>query len=197
MKKEMDAKQQIPFFQTPSRADLAANNASWIQDFLILAPFGVIAFIQDNQPYLHTNLFAYDMAGQVIYMHSSRQGRMFNAVSTGVQACFTVVEMGRLLPANQAISFNVEYASVVIFGQLIDIKDRDECQYGLQLLLEKYAPHLKPGSNYRPIQTEELDKAAVYRFEIESWSGKCKQAATDFPGAFYYPDWSMLMQSIG
>jgi hypothetical protein len=54
------------------------------------------------------------------------------------------------------------------------------------LLLDKYAPHLKPGRDYRPIVDAELARTAVYRIQIESWSGKRKQATPDFPGAFYY-----------
>jgi uncharacterized protein len=188
----MDTNQQNPAFQVPRRSDLAVNDAPWIKNFLMHAPYGVIAFIQDNQPYLHTNLFVYEMPGQKIYMHSGRKGRMPAAVSGGVHACFTVAEMGRILPAREAMSFDVEYASVVAFGQLINIEDREECQHGLQLLLDKYAKHLKPGINYRGIQPKELEKTAVYRFKIESWSGKMNLAPSDFPGAFYYPAWSVL-----
>ena len=33
---------------------------------------------------------------------------------------------------------------------------------------------------------DELARTAVYRIDIESWSGKRKQAEPDFPGAFFY-----------
>ena len=53
-----------------------------------------------------------------------------------------------------------------------------------RLLLDKYAPHLKPGIDYRPTTDEELHRTAVYRIDIETWSGKQKEVAEDFPGAF-------------
>jgi hypothetical protein len=33
---------------------------------------------------------------------------------------------------------------------------------------------------------EELKRTAVFRIHIEDWSGKKKEVAADFPGAFYY-----------
>ena len=61
-----------------------------------------------------------------------------------------------------------------------------ECRGELvfRLLLDKYAPHLKPGIDYRPTTDEELHRTAVYRIDIETWSGKQKEVAEDFPGAF-------------
>jgi uncharacterized protein len=191
----MNATQKYPSFQKPRRTEMAVEDVSWIQDFLLHAPFGVIAFIQDDQPYLHTNLFVYETERGVIYMHSGLEGRMPAAASKGLPACFTVVEMGRLLPASKAISFDVEYASVVAFGQLTILSDQEQRRHGLQLLLDKYAPHLKAGIDYRPIQPEELDKTVVYQFVIDSWSGKLNQEDKDFRGAYYYPDWSALRQA--
>ena len=63
---------------------------------------------------------------------------------------------------------------------------QSEAEHALQILLDKYAPHLKPGRDYRPIQVEELKRTSVCRIDIESWSGKQKQVEEEFPGAFWY-----------
>ena len=34
---------------------------------------------------------------------------------------------------------------------------------------------------------DELMRTAVYRIDIEAWSGKQKEVAEDFPGAFDFP----------
>ena len=57
---------------------------------------------------------------------------------------------------------------------------------GKQQLLDKYAPHLCPGRDYRPIQPEELAVTSVYRIAIDEWSGKQKVAPADHPGALLY-----------
>jgi nitroimidazol reductase NimA-like FMN-containing flavoprotein (pyridoxamine 5'-phosphate oxidase superfamily) len=107
-------------------------------------------------------------------------------VAANERVCFSISEMGRLLPADVALEFSVEYAGVTIFGRASIITDEAEQTYALQMLLDKYFPHLRPGQDYRAITSEELQKTAVYRIEIEQWSGKRKQVAVDFPGAFFY-----------
>jgi nitroimidazol reductase NimA-like FMN-containing flavoprotein (pyridoxamine 5'-phosphate oxidase superfamily) len=94
--------------------------------------------------------------------------------------------MGRLLPADEALEVGIEYAGVVVFGRVTIVDDQAEATHGLQLLLDKYFPHLKSGTDYKPIDPDALKITAVFRIDIESWSGKEKRVADDFPGAFYY-----------
>jgi nitroimidazol reductase NimA-like FMN-containing flavoprotein (pyridoxamine 5'-phosphate oxidase superfamily) len=96
--------------------------------------------------------------------------------------------MDRLLPAKTAMGFSMEYESVIVFGSAMLVTDPDEAQRGLQLLLDKYFPHLKPGEDYRQIIPEELNVTTVYRLDIEQWSGKANRAEGDHPGAFFYED---------
>src|SRR5690606_1102922 len=107
-------------------------------------------------------------------------------VESDERVCFSVSEMGRLLPAPVALDFSVEYAGVVVFGRATVVTDRAEAERALQLLLDKYFPHLRPGRDYRPITPSELARTTVYRIQIEQWSGKKKEVAPDFPGAFWY-----------
>ena len=96
--------------------------------------------------------------------------------------------MGRLLPADVALEFSVEFAGVTVFGTATIIKEADEARHALQQLLDKYAPHLRPERDYHPTTDEELARTAVYRIDIEAWSGKKKEVAPDFPGAYRYED---------
>lgn len=175
----------IPFAPI-RRKDRAVADEAWIGALLDREPLGVLATVQDGQPFLNANLFVYDRGQQVLYLHTARHGQTRTNVELEERVCFTVNEMGRLLPAQVALDMSVEYASVVIFGKATVVTADDEARYGLQLLLDKYFPHLRPGEDYRPIQPEELARTAVYRVTIESWSGKRKQAPADFPGAFFY-----------
>lgn len=173
------------------RADRAVDDDTWIVGLLQRAPVGYLATVHDGQPYLNSNLYVYDAAAHVIYMHTARTGRTRANVEMDERVCFTVTEMGRLLPADEALEFSVEYSSVVIFGSarlLSADADRERARHGLQLLLDRYAPHLRPGRDYRPITDDELARTAVYEIAIREWSGKRKQVADDFPGAFWYAD---------
>lgn len=175
----------IPFVPV-RRKDRAVTDETWIVALLDRAPLGVLATVQDGQPFLNANLFVYDHEQRVLYLHTAHAGQTRGNVEAETSVCFTVSEMGRLLPAPTALDMSVEYASVVVFGKAAIVTAETEARYGLQLLLDKYFAHLRPGEHYRPIQPEELARTSVYRVTIESWSGKQKQAPEDFPGAFSY-----------
>lgn len=168
------------------RADRGVDDETWLRTFLHQAPFAALATQYDGQPFVNSNLFVYDEANHVIYMHTARVGRTRANVETCERVCLNVSEMGRLLPAKEALKFSVEYKGVTVFGTATVITNEAEQKYGLQLLLDKYFPHLQPGEDYRPSTSEEIRRTSVYRIDIEQWSGKQKKVEADFPGAFLY-----------
>ena len=168
------------------REDRAVTDEAWIKEFLHHAPFGVTAMVHNGQPFVNTNLFVYHEAVHAIYLHTAKVGRTPATMAVSPQVCFSVSQMGRLLPAAEALEFSVEYAGVMVFGTATLLTDAADKEHGLQLLLDKYFPHLHPGKDYRAITPEELKQTAVYRIDIEQWSGKQKQVGDDFPGAFWY-----------
>ena len=151
-----------------------AKDDEWIRAFLEAAPFGFLATVADGRPFLHANLFVYDESAHALYFHTARTGRTRSNLDEPAPVTFSAGVMGRLLPAAEALEFSVEYASVVVFGQGSVVTDEDEAYRALQLLLDKYAPHLRPGEDYRPTTSEELGRTAVYRVDVEAWSGKEK-----------------------
>jgi nitroimidazol reductase NimA-like FMN-containing flavoprotein (pyridoxamine 5'-phosphate oxidase superfamily) len=170
------------------RRSKCAKEDAWIREFLQRGAVGTMATSRDDQPFLVTRNYAYDDQRKAIYLHGARKGRTFDNVQINHKVCFSVSEMGRLLPANDALSVGVEYAGVVVFGKVVLVDDKAEAIHGLQLLLDKYFPHLKPGVDYKPIVPEALEITAVFRIDIESWSGKEKKAEEDYPGAFDYKE---------
>ena len=160
----------------------------WIRAFLTQAPFGFLATVaEDGQPFLNSNIFVFDEKRHCIYLHTHRTGRTRDNVASDHRVVFSAAAMGRLLPAPEALEFSVEYAGVVVFGKGTIVEDQEEATHGLRVLLEKYAPHLRYGEDYRATTLDELKRTAVFRVDIESWSGKQKEAEADFPGAFDVP----------
>lgn len=177
------------------RKDRAVTDEAWIEEMLRKAPFGILALARDGQPHVNMNVFVYDPAERAIYMHTSSEGQTRANVEANERVCFCISEMGRLLPAMYARNFSVEYTGVVAFGTVSIVCDEDAARRALQLLLDKYAPHLQPGQHYRAITSEEIAQTTVYRIQIERWSGKKKAAPPDHPGAFLYgepaaPPWT-------
>jgi nitroimidazol reductase NimA-like FMN-containing flavoprotein (pyridoxamine 5'-phosphate oxidase superfamily) len=176
------------------RADRAVHDDAWLQQMLQTAAVGSLATVHDGQPFINTNLFYYDAARHCIYTHTARVGRTRANVEepqTPPQVCFSVMEMGRLLPADEALEFSVEYAGVMVFGTATVVEDEAEATEALQAMLDKYAPHLTAGEDYRPPVPEELKRTTVMKIHIDKWSGK-KKEVDDFAGAFWYPESPML-----
>lgn len=168
----------------PRRRD-RGQDEGWIRGYLEGAPWGVLAVPGDGGvPHLNGNLFVFLPDPHRIYLHSARAGALAAALAPadGVPASFTAAEMGRLLPAPEALEFSVEYNAVVVTGTARTVEDPKEAERALQALLDKYAPHLVPGRDYRPIVPEELRRTAVYRLDIETWSGK-EKAVGDHDGS--------------
>lgn len=160
----------------------------WIRAFLHAAPYGFLATVgPEGQPYLNSNIFVFDEDRHCLYLHTHRTGRTRDNVDAHEKVTFSAAAMGRLLPAPEALEFSVEYAGVVVFGRGWVVEDEEEGVYALQILLEKYAPHLRYGEDYRHVTPDELKRTAVFRVDIETWSGKQKEVAPDFPGAYELP----------
>ena len=172
------------------RRDREVTDEAWIRAYLGAAPYGVLATVDEGQPFINSNLFVYDEDTHAVYIHTARVGRTqanIDNYESGIPACFSTFSMGRLLPAKEALEFSVEYEGVTVFGTAKKVTDDSQAERALQLMLDKYAPHLRPERDYRPITADELKRTAVFKVTVESWSGKRKEVAPDFPGAFYYP----------
>lgn len=177
-----DARSQV------RRRDRGKDDA-WVRAYVKRAPYGFLATVDDEgQPFLNSNLFVYDEDRHCVYLHTHRTGRTRDNLARPEKVAFGIAGMGRLLPAPEALEFSVEYAGVNVFGTGRVVEEPDESRHALQSLLDKYAPHLRPGRDYRPTTDDELARTAVYRIDIETWSGKQKAAEPDFPGAFELPE---------
>jgi len=164
----------------------AVNDDAWITALLHRAPFGVIATVNGDQPFASANLFVFDKDRHCLYMHTAQVGRTRTNIEAHEKVCFTTFEMGRFLPTWEALEFSVEYSGVVCFGRASIIRDREDARHALQMLLDKYAPHLAAGKDYRPPIDEEIKRTSVYRILIDLWSGKRETAPEDYPGAYTY-----------
>lgn len=171
----------------PRRRDRAGDDA-FIHAALAALPWGTLAVAAGSEsPHVNSNLFVHRSDPERIYLHTARTGALADAVraagAAGAAATFSASTMGRMLPAPEALEFSVEYAGVSAVGRVREVADPAEAEAALQGLLDRYAPHLRPGRDYRSIVPEELRRTAVYRLDVEAWSGKQKVVG-EHEGAF-------------
>ena len=164
----------------------AIDDSTWIPEFLADQETGVLGLIDDDTPHLVTQLFVYDPVEGSIFLHGARAGRAYDLVENGDQprASFTTSEKGRYIPADEPVNFTVEYSSVIAYGSIGLLTGREEKRSVLEQFMEKFAPQLTAGEDYEQISEESIDRTAVYRLDVESWSGKEGWKDADHPDAY-------------
>ncbi len=160
-----------PINQVRNR-ERAVDDAAWIRSYLEESPFGILATENDGQPFLTPLNFAYDEDSHAIYFHAARTGRLFTNVAANPRTCFNVCRMGALIAEGKACSFDVEYDSVIVFGRARLLVDAAQAARGLRLLVDKYSPHPPQAEGGEPFSPSDLARTAVYRLDIDAWSGK-------------------------
>ena len=158
------------------RQDRAIADDAWIAEFLQKADYGVFATCKNGQPFTVARNFAYDPQRHAIYFHGARKGRTFENAGNGTSVNLNVSEMGEWIVADRAMNFGVLYKGVVVFGRLTVVEDVDESKHGLQLIMDKHFPTLRSGVDYEAATDDDLKVTAVFRVDIDAWSGKEKKS---------------------
>ena len=172
------------------RRDRRLDDAEWIDRFLDRAPYGSIAFSFGDAPFIHTNLFWHDHGS--VYLHTGAVGRFRAMIEADpVPACFSVSEHGRILPARTPMDFSTEYASVVLYGTLEVVAELTVKRRALEGLMAKYAPHLEPGRDYRPMPDSDIDMTSVFRLVVKERVAKHNVKPADY-AAYAYPGESFI-----
>jgi nitroimidazol reductase NimA-like FMN-containing flavoprotein (pyridoxamine 5'-phosphate oxidase superfamily) len=172
------------------RKDRRLDAAEWQDRLLASAPVGHLAITWEGQPHLHSNLFWHD--GAAVYLHTAGVGRLRAILDRGPQpACFTVTEMGRILPAGTPFDFSTEYASVVLYGTAEALADPAEKRRALEGLMTKYAPHLTAGVDYEPMSDADIAQTSALRLTIAERSGKHNVKPAEWD-AYTYPRESFI-----
>jgi nitroimidazol reductase NimA-like FMN-containing flavoprotein (pyridoxamine 5'-phosphate oxidase superfamily) len=148
------------------------RDEEWIRAFLRQANVGHIASARDGQPFINPTTFWFDEANHQIIFHSNIAGRVRANLESNPMVCFEASEMGKLLPANVALEFSLQFRSVIVFGRARLISDAQEARRVLYGLIHKYFPALTAGQEFRAITDKELKRTSVYAIAIEEWSGK-------------------------
>lgn len=165
----------------------AVENDDWIEGFLAEMPMGVVGLVDEGSPYLVNQLFVYDPGEQAIFLHGAATGRTRSVVEGDgtVEACLTVSRMGELVPAEMPVDFDVEYESVVVFGEISLVAGKIDKRRALESIMTKFAPQLSAGDDDEPIADDSIERTSVYRIDIEGWSAK-RNDASDNDATYEY-----------
>lgn len=176
--------------QWQRRPELTRDEA-WIKDFLHHGFIARVGHISNGQPFITPTNYWYDEPNQQVIFHSNLAGRIRSNLQANPRAVLEVSEVGRLLPANTALEFSIQFRSVMVYGN-VKLLQGAEAEAALYGLIGKYFPRLTAGQEYRPITSKELASTSVYALQIESWTGK----ENWMEQADQLPDWPPLPKQV-
>jgi len=116
---------------------------------------------------------AYGRVGDVVYLHGSAASRLFRGARTpSVEICVTVTFVDGLVVARSTYNTDINYRSVMILGQAVEVKDLEEKRRGLEAMVE----HIIPGRSRdaRPPTEKELRSTMLLRLALTESSAKVR-----------------------
>ncbi len=147
-----------------------AYDRKTVHAILDAIPHCHVGYVIDGQPYVTPTLQWRE--GDRIYWHGSSASRMLRKVETGVPVCVTVSALDGFVLARSAFHHSVNYRSVMAYGIAHALKEPEEKEAALRVMME----HLFPGrwDALRPVTAQELKATTVVGMEIEEAAAKIR-----------------------
>lgn len=145
-----------------------------INEFLSQSKIGYLGLAEEGVPYVVPLNFVWQQDS--IYFHGANEGKKVRIIANNSEACFTVCEdLGTIanpIPANT----DTAYFSVMIFGKIEKVEDKQERLTAMQAMLDKYVP----GYFKNPLASAHLEKyqsslgskTAVFKLTAQKITGK-------------------------
>lgn len=120
------------------REDKEVTDRAVIDDIINGSTILRLGLCRDNKPYVVPLSFGYD--GKDIYFHSAREGMKSDYIRANPSVCFEVEDKAELVK-HDAIpcKFDFLFRSVIGFGEISEIIDKDEKKDALKILLKHYS----------------------------------------------------------
>jgi uncharacterized protein len=129
-----------------------------------------VGFVSEGKPVVIPTAFG--RRGDQVLFHGSAASRMMKTLAGGAEACLTATLLDGLVLARSAFHHSMNYRSVVLFGQCVEIAEPEAKNEALRAISE----HLIPGrwAEVRPPSAQELKATRVLALPIGEGSAKIR-----------------------
>ena len=132
-----------------------------------------IALADNNIPYILPMNYGFEYKGDrlVLYFHGASEGKKHDIISKNPFACFEVDCSHKLIEADEAADYTMEYESVIGNGKISYITEKTEKIKALKLLMKHYAKDKKFTFSDCVVERVTLFKLEVFEF----WGKRLKK----------------------
>jgi uncharacterized protein len=129
-----------------------------------------LGFTLEGQPSVIPTMYA--RQGDLLYVHGAVANRALQALRGGSQACLVVTLLDGLVMARSAFNHSMNYRSVVVVGEAVEVTDRDEKLSAMRALLE----HVASGrwDDSRQPNPTELESTVILALRLDEVSAKVR-----------------------
>lgn len=149
-------------YHLKNRPNREVTQVAEIQQILSNGKYSVIAMCRDNEPYIVTLSYGYDLDQNALYFHCSLQGLKLDFIRSNPLVCATVIEDGGYVENECEHIFR----TAVFWGKMSVVTILEEKKHGMKILLN----HLEssPGTIQRLQQKsdEAYSRMEILKLEI-------------------------------
>jgi nitroimidazol reductase NimA-like FMN-containing flavoprotein (pyridoxamine 5'-phosphate oxidase superfamily) len=135
-----------------------------IESIILSSSVCRLALLEDDQPYIIPLCFGYE--DNALYFHSAPEGKKLDILRSNNNVCFEFDSDHRIVEAEDACGWSMNYRSVVGFGKASFIDDPEERAKAMNAIVQHYTG--KP----LPYSEAKLKDTVIIKVEIESITGK-------------------------
>jgi len=148
-----------------------------------------VGFLHAGAPVVIPTLYWHE--GDHVYLHGSAVSRMLNTAREST-VCVTVTHVDALVLTRSAFHHSINYRSVVVFGQPVEVTDPAEKAARLRTFMEGLMPGRWDG--LRPVKPKELKATRLLRLALDEASAKIRSGPpADDAADFDWPAWGGLI----
>ncbi|PSR56950.1 hypothetical protein AHMF7605_27375 [Adhaeribacter arboris] len=151
-----------------------------------------IAIEKEGYPLIQVAFYAYDEPNNEIIFHFSKYGFGGQEITKGKKVCVSVYKYGKLYTARQAVDFGCEYQSIILYGQIRILKNKEEKMLAMQLFFDKFFKHI-PQTEYEAFTLLQTNPINIARITVEDWFGK-EHLVPDNALCSFYPVSNLIIK---
>lgn len=141
---------------------------SEIQAILKNGKYTVISMCRDNEPYIVTLSYGFDVENNSLYFHCATKGLKLDFIKSNPNVCATVIDDGGYVMGQ----CEHNYQTVVFRGQLKVVTETEERIHGMNVLLNHLEKDSGVISNYVVKSNDQASRMEILRLEITQIHGK-------------------------
>jgi nitroimidazol reductase NimA-like FMN-containing flavoprotein (pyridoxamine 5'-phosphate oxidase superfamily) len=128
-----------------------------------------LALSDNNAPYIIPMNYGYEYDNKklTLYFHSAKEGKKLEIISKNPVACFEMDCSHRLIEAEEANHYTMEYESVIGNGKITVCLNKDEKIKALRRLMKQYAKNRE-----FDFPDAVIDSVTVFKLEVSDFTGK-------------------------